>query len=113
MSEDRKIIYLDNAATTRTSPKVVEEMLPFFSEYYGNPSSVYEFSNASKKAVAQARQVIADSLGAKPQGASRTTGQLRRRRKPIRRKGGILLPVKSSTMQSFTPVSIWKAGGFP
>ena len=67
MSEDRKIIYLDNAATTRTSPKVVEEMLPFFSEYYGNPSSVYEFSNASKKAVAQARQVIADSLGAKPQ----------------------------------------------
>ena len=37
MSEDRKIIYLDNAATTRTSPKVVEEMLPFFSEYYGNP----------------------------------------------------------------------------
>ena len=74
MSEDRKIIYLDNAATTRTSPKVVEEMLPFFSEYYGNPSSVYEFSNASKKAVAQARQVIADSLGAKPQEIYFTAG---------------------------------------
>lgn len=74
MSEDRKIIYLDNAATTRTSPKVVEEMLPFFSEYYGNPSSVYEFPNASKKAVAQARQVIADSLGAKPQEIYFTAG---------------------------------------
>ena len=74
MSEDRKIIYLDNAATTRTSPKVVEEMLPFFSEYYGNPSSVYEFSNASKKAVAQARQVIADSLGANPQEIYFTAG---------------------------------------
>ncbi len=74
MSEDRKIIYLANAATTRTSPKVVEEMLPFFSEYYGNPSSVYEFSNASKKAVAQARQVIADSLGAKPQEIYFTAG---------------------------------------
>lgn len=74
MSEDRKIIYLDNAATTRTSPKVVEEMLPFFSKYYGNPSSVYEFSNASKKAVAQARQVIADSLGAKPQEIYFTAG---------------------------------------
>ncbi len=74
MSEDKKIIYLDNAATTRTSPKVVEEMLPFFSEYYGNPSSVYEFSNASKKAVAKARQVIADSLGAKPQEIYFTAG---------------------------------------
>ena len=37
MSEEKKLIYLDNAATTRTSPEVVQEMLPFFSEYYGNP----------------------------------------------------------------------------
>ena len=39
-----KKIYLNNAATTRTRPEVVEAMLPYFSELYGNPSSVYEFS---------------------------------------------------------------------
>ena len=46
-----KLIYLDNAATTKTRPEVVEAMLPYFTEYYGNPSSVYTFSSESKKAV--------------------------------------------------------------
>ena len=46
-----KLIYLDNAATTKTRPEVVEAMLPYFTEYYGNPSSVYEFSNQSKSAI--------------------------------------------------------------
>ena len=61
----KQLIYLDNAATTRTKPEVVEAMLPYFSELYGNPSSVYEFSTASKKAVNHARETIAKSLGAK------------------------------------------------
>ena len=56
MSNKQKLIYLDNAATTRTAPEVAEAMLPYFSEYYGNPSSVYEFSGISKKAVTQARE---------------------------------------------------------
>ena len=61
----KKTIYLDNAATTKTRPEVVEEMLPYFTEYYGNPSSVYEFATPSKKAIAEARETIAKSLGAK------------------------------------------------
>ncbi|MDD3251876.1 MAG: cysteine desulfurase NifS [Lachnospiraceae bacterium] len=61
----KKLIYLDNAATTKTRPEVVEAMLPYFTELYGNPSSVYEFSNPAKQAVAQARETIAASIGAK------------------------------------------------
>ncbi len=60
-----RVIYLDNAATTKTRPEVVEAMLPYFTEYYGNPSSVYSFSMEAKKAVAAARETIAASIGAK------------------------------------------------
>ena len=60
----KKTIYLDNAATTRTKPEVVEAMLPYFTEFYGNPSSVYDFSTPCKQAVQKARETIADSLGA-------------------------------------------------
>ena len=60
----KKLIYLDNAATTKTSEEVVAAMLPYFTEYYGNPSSVYEFASESKKAVSNARRTIADTLGA-------------------------------------------------
>lgn len=60
-----KMIYLDNAATTKTRPEVVEVMLPYFTEFYGNPSSVYTFSAKSKEAVTKAREIIADSLGVK------------------------------------------------
>ncbi len=74
MSEDKKMIYLDNAATTRTDPKVVEAMLPYFTEYYGNPSSVYEFSGISKKAVTDAREILARSIGAKTQEIYFTAG---------------------------------------
>lgn len=61
----KQTIYLDNAATTKTRPEVVEAMLPYFTEYYGNPSSVYEFSTPCKKAISHARETIAQSLGAK------------------------------------------------
>lgn len=61
----KKMIYLDNAATTRTAPEVVEAMLPYFSELYGNASTVYEFGGKSKEAVSQARETIARAIGAK------------------------------------------------
>lgn len=59
------MIYLDNAATTRTAPEVVEAMLPYFTENYGNPSSIYSLGAASKKALNQSRTAIAQSIGAK------------------------------------------------
>ena len=59
-----KKIYLDNAATTATRPEVVEAMLPYFTELFGNPSSVYEFASQNKKAVDEARTIIANSLNA-------------------------------------------------
>ncbi len=61
----KKTIYLDNAATTKTRPEVVEAMLPYFAEFYGNPSSIYSFSDEPKKAVAAGREAIAKSIGAK------------------------------------------------
>ena len=61
----KKTIYLDNAATTKTRPEVVEAMLPYFTEFYGNPSSIYSFSDEPKKAVAAGREAIAKSIGAK------------------------------------------------
>ena len=57
------MIYLDNAATTRTAPEVVEAMLPYFSEMYGNPSSIYSIASKSKEAVTKAREQIANVLG--------------------------------------------------
>lgn len=69
-----KMIYLDNAATTRTAPEVVEAMLPYFSELYGNPSSVYDFAGKSKEAITGGRQQIADVLGAKKEEIYFTAG---------------------------------------
>ena len=60
----KQIIYLDNAATTKTAPEVVKAMLPYFSEHYGNPSSIYSLGTESKKAVSEVRESIAKSLGA-------------------------------------------------
>lgn len=60
-----RLIYLDNAATTKTAPEVVEAMLPYFTEHFGNPSSVYGFAAANKEVITRQREIIADTLGAK------------------------------------------------
>ena len=69
-----KLIYLDNAATTKTSPTVVEAMLPYFTEYYGNASSIYSIGTKSKEAINKSRETIAATLGAKPEEIYFTAG---------------------------------------
>ena len=60
----KKVIYLDNAATTKVYPEVLEAMNPYFTEYYGNPSSIYSFAGEANKAVAEAREILADLIHA-------------------------------------------------
>lgn len=69
-----KVIYLDNAATTRVSEGVLAAMLPYFCETYGNPSSIYEFSMQSKKALVTARETIASAIGCEPSEIYFTSG---------------------------------------
>ncbi|MFA5293966.1 MAG: cysteine desulfurase NifS [Methanoregulaceae archaeon] len=66
MVPEPRVIYLDHAATTPTRPEVVEAMLPYFRERYGNPSSIYRIARESKKVVESARETVARALGAEP-----------------------------------------------
>ena len=68
------MIYLDNAATTKTAHQVVEAMLPYLSEQYGNPSAVYSLGSSAKKAVNQAKRTIAAAIGAKQEEIYFTSG---------------------------------------
>lgn len=61
-----KIIYMDHSATTPTHPDVVQVMLPYFTEHFGNPSSLYRIARESKFAVSKARKQVADVLGCTP-----------------------------------------------
>ena len=109
------MIYLDNAATTKTAPEVVEAMLPYFSEYYGNPSSIYAIAGKSKEAITKGREQIANVLGAKPEEIYFTAGgsesdnwALKATFEAYKIKETTLSPQKSSIMRFFIPVSIWK-----
>jgi cysteine desulfurase len=61
-----KRIYLDNAATTAVKPEVLEQMLPYFTEYFGNPSSLHSFARDAKKGLDKAREQAASAIGAEP-----------------------------------------------
>jgi cysteine desulfurase len=61
-----KRIYFDNAATTPLDPEVFEEMLPFFTEKFGNPSSIYSYGRETRMAIENARKTVAKILNAKP-----------------------------------------------
>lgn len=69
-----RFVYADNAATTPVSQKVLDAMLPFFSEQYGNPSSLYSVGREAKKAVEQARETVARCLNAHPSEIFFTSG---------------------------------------
>jgi cysteine desulfurase len=68
------MIYLDNASTTQADSRVVKAMLPYFSEKYGNPSSLHEPGHESREAVEKARKLIADSVNAFPEEIIFTSG---------------------------------------
>lgn len=71
---EKRTIYLDNAATTKTLPEVVDAMIPYFTEHYGNASAIYELGAASKKGINRAREAIADVIAAKPEEIYFTAG---------------------------------------
>ena len=66
MKGEERVIYLDNNATTRTAPEAVAAMLPYFSEYYGNASSIHKFGGRLAKVVEEGRAKVAAFLGADP-----------------------------------------------
>ncbi|MDP2952783.1 MAG: cysteine desulfurase NifS [Chloroflexota bacterium] len=70
----RKLVYMDHAATTPVHPKVLEAMLPYFSEKFGNPSSVYALAQEARKAVDDSRETIASILGCRPMEVIFTSG---------------------------------------
>ena len=59
-------IYFDNAATTSLAPEVLEAMMPYLTEKFGNPSSIYSYGRETRLAIEQARKSVAKNLGAKP-----------------------------------------------
>ncbi len=70
----RPLVYLDHAATTPVHPKVLEAMLPYFSQRYGNPSSIYSLAQEARKAVDDSRETVADILGCRPNEIVFTSG---------------------------------------
>ena len=60
-------IYLDNNATTKIAPEVLSEMMPFLSDYYGNPSSMYSFAGQVAEKIKEARQRVADLFNVSPE----------------------------------------------
>jgi len=64
---ETRLVYMDHAATTFTKPEVVETILPFLKEHFGNPSSLYSIGREGREAVETARKKLAKALGARPE----------------------------------------------
>ena len=109
-----KLIYLDNAATTQVYPEVLDAMLPYFTEHYGNPAAIYSFAGESERAVAKARKQIADVIGAKTEeiyftggGSESDNWALKATAEAYRARESTLSHPRSSTMRSCTQHSGW------
>ncbi|MDD4472033.1 MAG: aminotransferase class V-fold PLP-dependent enzyme, partial [Methanoculleus sp.] len=72
--ERKRTVYMDHAATTPTRPEVARAMLPYFSERFGNPSSLYALAREAKEAVEEARGKVAAAIGATPEEVFFTAG---------------------------------------
>lgn len=108
-------IYLDNAATTKTSKEVVDAMLPYFTEDYGNPSSIYEIGQRSKEAITKAREQIAQVIGAKTEEIYFTAGgsesdnwALKAAFEAYSGKGNHIITTKIEHHAICIPANIWK-----
>ena len=74
MDREKRLVYMDHAATTATRPEVAEAMVPYMIGTFGNPSSLYDFAHASREAVDEARKRVAAAIGAEPEEIYFTSG---------------------------------------
>lgn len=109
------MIYLDNAATTKVADSVVDAMLPYFKEYYGNASSIYQLG-AKNEALDESREYIAGTLGAKTNEIYFTAGgsesdnwAIKATADAYARKENTSSHLRSSTMRYCIHASIWKS----
>ena len=108
------MVYLDNAATTQCAKEALDAMLPYFTEQYGNASSIYQLGAQSKKAITNARdmQRALTQMGRKyilrREGRSPITGRLLQLRKLMLQRESISSHPGSNIMRFSIPVSIWK-----
>ena len=71
---EQKRIYMDHAATTYVKPEELDAMTPYFTEHFGNPSSIHSFARETKKAIDHAREQVANAIGATPSEIFFTSG---------------------------------------
>jgi cysteine desulfurase len=74
MNTDKRLVYMDHAATTATRPEVAEAMVPYMTGYFGNPSSLYDLAKVSREAVEEARERVAAAIGAEAKQIYFTSG---------------------------------------
>ena len=108
------LVYLDHAATTAARPEVVEAMLPYFTEKYGNPSSIYSLGSETKAAITHAREIMAKSIGTTSEniyftagGSGQITGHLLRLLKHMLQKASISLHPRLNIMRFCIHAIIW------